>query len=153
MLLLLLIGPTAYNLNFADSLLACSLFLDDEPVANGSRGAVVAPRRGHYAVTVSGDARIDDGGRHRVTLTAEDVAAAESRTFAWSVDAFDDIVDVAVDLPTPAIATGSSRMPLHRTTRTLWSTRVCIPNSTSISLSVLRRSSVCTAQRSLAGRR
>ena len=92
----------------ADSLLACSLFLDDEPIANGSYSAAVRHRRGHYVVSVTGQVRVDVGGQHRVTLVTEDVAAAESRTFLWWIDAFDAIVDVVVDLPTPAIATGST---------------------------------------------
>ena len=93
----------------AYSLINCSLFLDDELVGNVSSDAdAVTSRHGRFAVSISVEARLDVGGKHRVTLVAADIASGETPTFVWYIDAFDAIVDVLVELPTPAIATGST---------------------------------------------
>ena len=91
-----------------DSLLRCSLFLDEELIGNASGGDAVARSRGRCVVSLAFQVFLDVGGKHRVTLVLEDVAAGERSTFFWQIDAFDAITDVAVDLPTPAVATGST---------------------------------------------
>jgi len=90
------------------SLLDSSLFLDDRLVGNVSHADAVMRRGGRHVVSVAVEVRLDVGGKHRAALVAADIASGETRTFVWNIDAFDAIVDVMVDLPLPAIATGST---------------------------------------------
>ena len=90
-----------------NSLLACSLILDDEVVGNVSDSDAVVRRGGRHVVSITVEVAVDSG-KHRLTLVAADVASGQTSTFVWYVDAFDAIADVVVDLPTPAIATGTT---------------------------------------------
>lgn len=89
------------------SLLNCSLFLGNESIGNFSYSDAAVCCRGRYVVSVTVEVQLDVSGKHRVKLEAIDIAYGETSTFVWYIDAFDAVVDVIIDLPKPAIATGS----------------------------------------------
>jgi len=89
------------------SLLDCSLYLNDTLIGNVSDSDVVVRRPGHYVVLVTAHVCVDIG-RHRLTLVAADIAFGKTRKFIWFIDSFYAITDVVIDLPAPAIATGST---------------------------------------------
>ena len=89
------------------SLLECSLLLDDKLIENVSDSDAIMHRHDHYVMSVTVEVSVDSG-KHRVTLVATDIASGEVLTRVWYIDAFDAIAHVVIDLPTPAIATGST---------------------------------------------
>jgi len=68
----------------------------------------VRHRAGRYIVSISVHIRLAVSGKHRVNLMVADITDGETLTFFWYIDAFDAIVEVVVDLTTPAIVTGST---------------------------------------------